>query len=184
MKDTGFSVPAGKLDRLPTCYLRNPATSKLEVFDPPGRESQFSRSPGVQAANGGLVSTADDYLAFAQMMLNKGEHRGRRLLSERSIALMTTDHIPAEVKAVSPFSPRFWEKRGWGYALSVVHKAQPGDPRGFGWDGGYGTSCYWDPKTGVIGVLLTQKLMVSPAAPPVFVDFWRSTYEAIEGLKV
>ena len=43
---------------------------------------------------------------------------------------------------------------------------------------GYGTSCYWDPATGVIGVLLTQRLMDSPSAPPGFVDFWRSTYEA------
>jgi CubicO group peptidase (beta-lactamase class C family) len=179
MKDTGFSVPAGKLDRLATSYWRNPTTGKFDVFDAAGQDSQFSRPPGFPSASGGLVSTADDYLAFAQMMLNKGEHGGRRLLSERSVELMTTDHITPEQKAVSPFGPGFWEKRGWGYALSIVHKHEPGDPRGLGWDGGYGTSCYWDPETGVIGVLMTQRMMDSPTAPAAFVDFWRSVYEAL-----
>jgi CubicO group peptidase (beta-lactamase class C family) len=179
MNDTDFSVPAAKLERLPPCYASNPTTHKIEVFDPAGRESQFSQPPGMPAANGGLVSTAADYLAFARMMLNKGEYRGRRLLSERSVVLMTTDQIPAEVKARSPFSPGFWEKAGWGYALAVVRKSDPGDPRGFGWNGGYGSSSFWDPKTGVIGVLLSQRMLESPVAPPLFVDFWRSAYEAI-----
>ncbi|WP_239469887.1 serine hydrolase domain-containing protein [Archangium violaceum] len=179
MKDSGFSVPAAKLDRLPTCYVRDPATGMLGVFDAAGGDSRFSHPPGFPSASGGLVSTADDYLAFARMMLNKGAHGGRRLLSERSVELMTTDHITPGQKAVSPFSPGFWDKRGWGYALSIVHRHEPGEPRGFGWDGGYGTSCYWDPRTGLIGILLTQRLMDSPAAPPVFVDFWRSAYEAL-----
>jgi CubicO group peptidase (beta-lactamase class C family) len=180
MKDTGFSVPAGKLDRLSTCYVRNPATGKLEVFDAAGPDSQFSRPPGFPCASGGLVSTADDYLAFARMMLAKGESGDRRLLSERSVELMTTDHITPEQKAVSPFSPGFWDERGWGYALSILHGHASGEPRGFGWDGGYGTSCYWDPGSGLIGILLTQRLMDSPSAPPAFVDFWRSAYEAIQ----
>ncbi|HZH15316.1 MAG TPA: serine hydrolase domain-containing protein [Archangium sp.] len=179
MKDTGFSVPAGKLDRLATGYWRHPETGKFDVFDAAGQDSQFSRPPGFPSASGGLVSTADDYLAFARLMLNKGEHGGRRLLSEHSVELMTTDHITPEQKAVSPFGPGFWDKRGWGYALSIVHKHEPGEPRGFGWDGGYGTSCYWDPETGVIGVLLTQRMMDSPTAPAAFVDFWRSAYEAL-----
>lgn len=179
MKDTGFSVPEEKLDRLATCYMRHPTTGNFEVFDAAGRDSQFSRPPGFPSAAGGLVSTADDYLAFARMMLNKGEHEGQRLLSQHSIELMTTDHITPQQKAVSPFSPGFWDKRGWGYALSIIHKHEPGEPRGFGWDGGYGTSCYWDPETGLIGILMTQRTMDSPSAPPAFVDFWRSAYEAL-----
>lgn len=180
MKDSGFSVPAGKLDRLPTCYVRARSTGKFEVFDAVGSESRFSHPPGFPSASGGMVSTADDYLAFARMMLNQGEYRGRRLLSEQSVRLMTTDHITPQQKAVSPFTPGFWDKHGWGHGLSIIHKHEPGEPRGFGWDGGYGTSCYWDPETGLIGILLTQRLMDSPVAPPVFVDFWRSAYEALE----
>ncbi|MCY1083303.1 serine hydrolase domain-containing protein [Archangium lansingense] len=179
MKDTGFSIPADQLDRLPTSYWRNPETQKFDVFDAPGKESRFSRPPGFPSAAGGLISTADDYLAFARMMLNKGEHQGRRLLSARSVELMTTDHITPQQKAASPFSPGFWDEHGWGYGLSIVQKHEPGDPRGFGWDGGYGTSSYWDPETGVIGVLLTQRMMDSPTAPAAFVDFWRTAYEAL-----
>ncbi|MGK4002459.1 serine hydrolase domain-containing protein [Sorangium sp. So ce1036] len=178
MKDTGFSVPAEELHRLPACYARDPGTGAFAIFDPAGPESRFSRAPGFQSAAGGLVSTADDVLAFARMMLNQGAHEGKRLLSERSVELMTRDHITPEQKAISPFGPGFWDRHGWGYGLSVVTRAEPGEPRGIGWDGGYGTSCYWDPETGVIGVLMTQRLMDSPSAPPAFVDFWRSIYEA------
>ena len=179
MHDTGFIVPAEKLDRLPPCYFRNPETGTFQVFDDAGPASRFSRPPGFASASSGLVSTADDYLAFARMMLHKGQHQGQRLLSERSVELMTTDHLTPEQKAASPFTPGFWDKHGWGYALSVIHQHAPGDPRGFGWDGGYGTSCYWDPETGLIGILLTQRMMDSPSAPPAFVDFWRASYEAL-----
>ncbi|AUX25419.1 uncharacterized protein SOCEGT47_059650 [Sorangium cellulosum] len=82
------------------------------------------------------MSTADDVLAFARMMLNRGVHEGKQLLSERSIELMITDHITLEQKALSPFSPGFWDGHGWGYGLSIVTRSEPGDPRGLGWDGG------------------------------------------------
>ena len=180
MADTGFSVPAAKLGRLPACWWRNYATGVVERFDPAGAESRFAAAPGFASASGGLVSTADDYLAFARMMLNGGRHGDRRVLSEASVRAMTTDHITAAQKAASPFVPGFWETRGWGYGLSVMQAPGPGDPRGFGWDGGYGTSGYWDPASGVIGVLLTQRLMESPAAPPVFTDFWRGAFAAAE----
>jgi CubicO group peptidase (beta-lactamase class C family) len=179
MADTGFSVPAGKIGRLAACYRRHPGTREPEVFDPAGPGSRFARAPGFASAAGGLVSTARDYLAFARMMLNRGKHGGRRLLSERSVGLMMTDHITARQKAVSFFGEGFWDRRGWGYGLSVVHGWEPGEPRGFGWDGGYGTSCYWDPETGLIGILMTQRLMDEPTAPRSFTDFWRTAFEAI-----
>lgn len=180
MVDTSFAVPAGDLGRLPAQYWRNWQTGVVEVFDPAGAGSGFARPPGFPSSAGGLVSTADDVLAFAGMMLNRGQHRGRRLLSERSVEAMTADRITAEQKARSRFGPEFWDKRGWGYGLSVMHRPQPGDPRGLGWDGGYGTSCYWDPGSGVVGILMTQHMMESPSPPPVFTDFWRSTYAAAE----
>jgi hypothetical protein len=51
---------------------------------------------------------------------------------------MMSDQIPAEVEARSPFTPGFWDKRGWGYAVSIIKKQHPGEPRGVSWDGGYG----------------------------------------------
>ena len=73
MKDTGFSVPAAKLDRLATSYWTNFPTGALEVYDE-AEGGQWSRPPAFPSGAGGLVSTIDDYLAFGQMMLNKGKH--------------------------------------------------------------------------------------------------------------
>lgn len=181
MVDTDFYVPTDKLDRLTACYWRNYQTGEFEIFDPAGRESRFAKMPGMPSAAGGLVSTADDYLAFARMMVNGGEHAGNTLLSRTSLKAMTTDHITPEQKARSPFGPGFWEQFGWGYGLSVVKQAKPDGPQGYGWMGGYGTTGYWDPESGLIGILLTQRLMESPSGPPVFLDFWRHANQAVDG---
>ena len=73
MKDTGFSVPGHKLDRLATSYWTNFMSGKIEVFDE-AKGGQWSRPPAFPSGAGGLVSTIDDYLAFGQMMLNNGKH--------------------------------------------------------------------------------------------------------------
>jgi CubicO group peptidase (beta-lactamase class C family) len=95
-----------------------------------------------------LVSTVDDYLAFGRMMLDKGKYGSERILSRPSVELMTTDQITPEQKAASDFFPGFWDSRGWGFGLSVVTRRDDlaGNPGRYGWDGGYGTSAYMDPK--------------------------------------
>jgi CubicO group peptidase (beta-lactamase class C family) len=181
MVDTGFSVPAEKLDRLATCYQVDYATGKLGVFDE-ARGGRFASPPVFESGAGGLASTADDYLAFCRMMLNNGLHGRERILSRLSVELMTTDHITPAQKAASDFFPGFWDSRGWGFGLSVITRRDDvhGVPGRFGWDGGYGTSGYTDPKEGLIGVLLTQRVWDSPAAPPPWQDFWTSAYQAID----
>ena len=77
MNDTGFSVPVEKLARLASAYARNPATGALEIFDG-ARDSRFARPPLFPSGGGGLVSTADDYLAFCRMLLDRGAHRRGR----------------------------------------------------------------------------------------------------------
>ncbi len=76
MKDTAFSAPASKLDRLATAYLTNFETGALEFYDP-AEGGQWSRPPAFPSGGGGLVSTVDDYLAFGRMMLNQGRHGSR-----------------------------------------------------------------------------------------------------------
>ena len=76
---------------------------------------------------------------------------------------MQTDRIPAEVKARSPFGPGFWEAGGWGLGMQVVTRPAPGGPVGCGWVGGTGTSGYWDPASGLVGIHLTQRVMDSPS---------------------
>ena len=179
MKDTGFSVSAEKLDRLAGCYRRGPAAGELAVFDPPGTASEWSRPPALPLAAGGLVSTADDYLAFCRMLLNRGRHGGERILSRPAVELMTTDHLTAEQRAGAALLEAH---SGWGFGLEVATRRDGLEtvPGRFGWTGGLGTSAYTDPREELIGILMTQVLMDSPAAPPVFQDFWTSTYQAIE----
>src|SRR5439155_25674448 len=113
MKDTAFSAPEAKLDRLQTCYQGD------AVFDE-ARGGRFARPPVFESGGGGLVSTVDDYLAFGRMMLAKGLHGRERILSRPSVELMTADHITAEQKAASDFFPGFWDNRGWGFGMAVV----------------------------------------------------------------
>jgi CubicO group peptidase (beta-lactamase class C family) len=181
MKDTAFSVPGAKLDRLPTCYQTDQATGDVAIFDE-ARGGRFASPPVFESGGGGLVSTADDYLAFCQMMLNQGKHGNRRILSRLSVELMTIDHMSPEQKAASPFFPGFWDNRGWGFGLSVITRRDGLEdvPGRFGWDGGYGTSGYTDPREGVIGILMTQRLFDSPEPPYHLLDFWTTVYQAID----
>jgi CubicO group peptidase (beta-lactamase class C family) len=180
MKDSGFSVPADKLDRLVTAYWTNFATGELEVFD--GVENgHFAQPPVFESGGGGLASTANDLLAFGEMMLNNGRYRDQRILSRASVEVMTTDQITPEQKAASLNFPVSWDNRGWGFGMSVITKrdALENTPGRYGWDGGWGTSWYVDPTEGLIGILLTQRSWDATGMPTVYSDFWTSTYQAI-----
>jgi CubicO group peptidase (beta-lactamase class C family) len=119
-------------------------------------------------------------MAFCLMLLNKGSHENGRILSRPSVELMTTDHITPEQKKVSEFVPGFWDNRGWGFGLSIMTRRDDlaGTPGRFGWDGGYGTSAYTDPREEMVAILMTQRLMDSPSAPDLYSDFWTSVYQA------
>jgi CubicO group peptidase (beta-lactamase class C family) len=179
MRDTGFSVPAEKLDRLPPSYARDPATGTLAVHDDP-REGRWSRPPAFAAAGGGLVSTVDDYLAFCRVMLDRGRCASGRILSRPSVELMTADQLTARQKADNRLF--FGESRGWGFGMAVVTQRTDlaSTPGRFGWDGGVGTSGWSDPVEDMVGILMTQRLMESPQPPGVFLDFWTSAYQAID----
>jgi CubicO group peptidase (beta-lactamase class C family) len=179
MKDTAFNAPDVKHARFVTAYARDHATQELKVFDDPVT-GKFSSPPVFENGSAGLVSTADDFNAFAQMMLNGGRLGDERILSRPSVDLMTTEQLTSEQKAGSEIF--FGDNRGWGMGLSVFTRRDDlyTVPGRFGWDGGYGTSWYSDPKENLTGILLTQRLMDSPQPPRVMVDFWTSAYQAID----
>jgi len=181
MKDTGFSVPATRIDRLATSYQVNPSTRALELYDE-AKGGEWSRPPAFPSAGGGLVATIDDYLAFGQMMLHGGKHGGDRILSRPSIETMTTDQLTPQQKAASGLLPDYFESHGWGFGVSVVtRRGNVAEPVGtFGWDGGLGTSWRSAPKEDLIGILMTQRAWTSPMPPDVCLDFWTSVYQAIE----
>lgn len=118
MTDTGFFVPPEKIRRFATAYRRN-EKGELVVWDE-ARGGDWASPPAFQSGGAGLVSTADDFLAFARMMLNKGEYGAERILSPESVEEMTTDQITPAQKARYPFYPGFWDKRGWGLGLSMM----------------------------------------------------------------
>jgi CubicO group peptidase (beta-lactamase class C family) len=179
MKDTAFSVPEAKRHRFATSYASDHATQKLKVFDDPAT-GKFSSPPVFENGSAGLVSTADDFNAFAQMMLNGGRGGSERILSRPSVELMTTDQITPEQKLGSELF--FGDNRGWGMGLSVFTKRDDLSTTlgRFGWDGGYGTSWYSDPREQLTGILLTQRMMDSPEPPRAFADFWTLVYQAID----
>src|SRR6516165_6778065 len=181
MKDTGFSVPAEKINRLATSYATNPQTGAFEVYDQPAN-GQWSRPPAFPAGASGLVSTADDFLAFSQMMLNKGKLGSVRILSRPSVELMTTDQLTPEQKAVSALVPGYFDSHGWGFGVSVVTRREDlaGSIGRYGWDGGLGTSWYSDPREDMVGILMTQRAWTSPVPPAVCRDFWTLVYQAID----
>jgi len=178
MMDTGFHVPAAKVDRFATSYARD-ASGELKVFDDPAT-GKFSRPPVFENGSAGLVSTADDFNAFAQMMLNGGRLGSERILSRPSVELMTTDQLMPDHKLGSELF--FGDNRGWGLGLSVFTRRDNlcTAPGRFGWDGGYGTSWYSDPREQLTGILLTQRMMDSPQPPAVMSDFWTLAYQAID----
>jgi CubicO group peptidase (beta-lactamase class C family) len=180
MDDTGFSVPLGKIDRLAQCYWTKFGTAELGLYDA-AVDGQWSRPPAFQSGAGGLVSTADDYLRFGQMMLKGGSLGRRRVLSRSSVALMTTDQLTPAQKEASGSVFCDFEHRGWGFGVQVVTTRDDlaASIGKFGWDGGLGTSWDSDPTESMVTILLTQRMSDSAAGSSVFQDFRTLAYGAI-----
>ncbi|MDV9175464.1 serine hydrolase domain-containing protein [Streptomyces sp. W16] len=167
MRDTGFEVPASKRHRFTSSYA--PAQDgTLRLTDTP--DGDFSRLPRFPSGGGGLVSTADDWLAFARMLLAGGQG----LLTPTSVSRMTTNHLTAAQREASAL---FLEGQGWGYGGQVdVTPIDPWNvPGRYGWVGGTGTTAHIVPPTGTVTVLLTQVAMTGPSPMKVMRDFWRCT---------
>jgi CubicO group peptidase (beta-lactamase class C family) len=173
MHDTGFFVPPGNLDRLVDAY--RPKSGILELYDAAG-DSAWKLAPAFPDGAGGLVSTADDYFAFSRFVLGRGQVFGRRLLSEASIAAMTTDHLTSAQRTGG--LPFLDHGRGWGFGMSVViGETVEGLPSGaFGWSGGLGTSWMADAQPGLTAILLTQTMFTSPEGPALHEEFWRVVF--------
>ena len=155
MKDTAFSVRGENIGRLATAYERdNAVTGEPVVEDSP--DGRWSRPPAFEGGGGGLVSTADDYLAFASALLAGGTHHGERVLSRPSVTLMTSDHLTPAQKAVSGFRPGYFDDIGWGFGMSVrTRRTHLGPSVGsYGWPGFYGTAWYNDPAEDMTTILL------------------------------
>ena len=161
MRDTAFWT--SQTERLATAYLPTPAS--LKVWDEP--DGRWSRRPDFPDGAGGLVSTADDLLAFSRMLLAGGAG----VLSAASVRAMTSDQLTREQKERGGLGPRFFEHFSWGFCQAVY-------PDGaFGWNGGFGASWLVKPDEDLTVIVLTQRLFESPEPPSVHVDIQAAALE-------
>jgi CubicO group peptidase (beta-lactamase class C family) len=157
MNDTWFNVPAGKASRLVTLYREDSLhhiqlyTSDIVGIDPdyPLRRKRYF------SGGGGLTSTAWDYAIFLQMLLNGGTYNGVRILSPRTVELMTSNQLSFTFNGVNNF--------GLGFELTSAFSAgrQPRNEGSFGWGGYFGTTYWADPKARLVCLIMTNEGPVS-----------------------
>ena len=185
MVDTGFFFDPKKRDRVAKLYAPEGTPGSLNAFLTPSTSDQLEPAdefadrgfqPGAkfESGGGGLLSTAMDYLRFCQMLLNGGELDGVRLLSPRSVAMMSSDQL-GDVKQPYP-SP------GVGFGLNFAVVGDPGangDSGSVGeynWGGAAGTKFWIDPQENLIGVFMVQSL---PHRTTLGTQFKALTYQAL-----
>jgi len=156
MRDTAFWVPEEKADRLAKIYQKDDA-GKLVAVPPFSAGNPKPDGTGIQSGGGGLFSTSGDYARFAQMLLNGGQLDGVRILSRKTVELMSRTHI-AHLAYPHPFDR---EDRGYGLVVQVVtdpgRSTMLGSEGMWGWDGAASTICWIDPKEDTVLVMITQR---------------------------
>ncbi len=160
MSDTDFHVPPEKIERLATFY--HAGENGFQAVDG-GPSSSWAKPKqflsGGGGAGRGLISTATDYARFAQMLLNRGKFDrgkfdGERILSRKTIELMTHNHLPVGIE--TPFKKGLELGFGLWIMADVAQSFGMGTIGSFGWDGGAGTRFWVDPTEEMIGIIMAQ----------------------------
>jgi CubicO group peptidase (beta-lactamase class C family) len=173
MIDTAFYVPPDKVERFATNYGPD-GNGGLKAIDLP-RSSRFTRRVRHPSGGGGLLSTATDYMRFAQMLLNRGELDSVRLLGPKTVELMTANHL---LPGQHP-----WEDKSFGFGLGVgvvidlAQSASLGSVGSYGWGGAANTRFWIDPHEDLIGLLMLQ--FMPNGTYPIVDDFVIAVYQAL-----
>ena len=168
MNDTGFYVPKEKWSRFAALYGPDKDGAMIPMPD----DGTYRAVPGMPSGGGGLVSTAQDYGRFAQMLLNKGELDGVRILSPASVALMSANHLPPGLMTGEYSIATQVMRPGLGYGYDCAVYTDPllaDDPTGKGtffWLGAADTWFWIDPTNDLIFIGMTQR-MFGPGQPDV-----------------
>jgi len=152
MNDTFFEIPKDKLDRLTTLYIVD-KEKKLISFDDKSN-TPFKDKVVLLNGSGGLLSTTDDYLKFASMLLNNGIFKNNQLISKETLDLMKVDHsLGLKYKKLA-----FGKKKGFGLGFEIVKEEDTkfGSKGTFGWGGMFGTYFRVDPKENMVIIYMTQ----------------------------
>ena len=171
MHDTFFDLPDDRKDRLATIYRGTENGLEKSTFTLRFPKSYYSGA-------GGLVSCAADYFRFAQMLANRGELGGHRLLSPRAVEIYSSNHVGDMMPG------QLGRPKGMGFGLTVevmVDSVRAGSFRSngsFGWDGAFGTHFWVDPKEQLVGVFLVQA-QAGPVVAGIQRDFETAVMQAI-----
>jgi CubicO group peptidase (beta-lactamase class C family) len=154
MTDTAFWVPADKTSRIAEAYDADPLKADMlkayRIAADPSGKSYFK-------GGAGLVGTAEDYLKFAQMMVNGGELNGKRFLSSKTVDFMLSDHTKGMGgSTIATTGPGYGFGLGFGVRLDQGMGYVPGTPGDAMWAGAWGTSFWIDPKERLVGILMAQ----------------------------
>ena len=152
MNDTFFEIPKDKLERLTTLYIVD-KEKKLISFDDKSN-TPFKDKVVLLNGSGGLLSTTDDYLKFASMLLNNGAYKNNQLISKQTLDLMKVDHsLGLKYKKLA-----FGKKKGFGLGFEIVKEEDTkfGSKGTFGWGGMFGTYFRVDPKENMVIIYMTQ----------------------------
>ncbi|MFN3513791.1 MAG: serine hydrolase domain-containing protein [Phenylobacterium sp.] len=161
MADTDFWCPPEKRSRMAKLYRINPETDRLQDVSFPHGDA----APEFCAGGGGLISTADDYLKFARMLLNKGELDGVRYLKPETVELMAANRLTDAQRQIPFMGIPFWLGQGFGLGLSTIVDPEKqawmgaGSKGAFGWPGAFGTWWQADPEEDMILIYLIQNSM-------------------------
>ena len=183
MVDTAFHVPAEKAHRFAACYSADGKGGKVLQDDP--AKSPYLKPPAFVSGGGGLVSTTADYLKFCRMLLGRGALGNARLLSPKTLALMTTNHLPGNKTlpelSRSLFSEATYDGVGFGLGFAVTMDPArtliPGSTGEYWWGGAATTSFWVDPAEDLAVVFMTQNL--PSGAYPVRRELRTLVYSAI-----
>ncbi|MYC76115.1 beta-lactamase family protein [Candidatus Poribacteria bacterium] len=157
MKDTHFFIPETKRERLATVYERTKDGPIIRKSQEPTVDGALIYSTDYPyngprtyfAGGGGLVSTASDYLRFAQMMLNGGKFNGVRLLSRKTVELMTSNQL-------TKMDVDYGFGLGFGIVRDESDLREIGSVGRYGWGGFFFTNFFIDPQEQMIGIFLCQ----------------------------
>jgi CubicO group peptidase (beta-lactamase class C family) len=170
MKDAGFYVPQEKRQRFATNYWVDPKEGLTTHPSGAIGASDYAVEPTMPSGGGGMVSTAEDYYRFAQMLGNGGQLDGKRVLAPATVKLMGSNHLPPSLLTgefgigSQTMRPGF----GYGYNCAVVFDPPEANlPEGKGtffWDGAAGTWFWIDPTNDVVFVGMIQRMGAGPAS--------------------
>jgi CubicO group peptidase (beta-lactamase class C family) len=163
MTDTAFWCPPEKIGRFASCYMPD-GSGGLKLQDD-GSRSTYAKPPSLESGGGGLVSTAHDYMQFCRMMLNGGTLDGVQILSPKTVALFSLNHLPGDQELADLTMPGMFSEGGYsgigfsigcGVNINVAKTRLPGTLGEYFWGGAASTAFWIDPKEELAVVFMTQ----------------------------